>query len=61
LFDTDILTSLKEIETPGNFDDCTVVTSSGVGGNPAANAVQLREHAAHKALDMNMIVVRAGV
>jgi hypothetical protein len=47
-------TSLKESETPGNLDDCIVVTPSGLGGNDAANAVSAKEHAATEIFSVNM-------
>lgn len=34
-FSWERLTSLYEMETPGNLVDCTTVTFSGVGGNAA--------------------------
>lgn len=52
-----LLTSLNEIDTPGNFDDCRVVTPSGVGGNDAAKAGSASEHATHRAVKESIVAV----
>jgi hypothetical protein len=54
-----LLTSLNEIDTPGNFDDCRVVTPSGVGGNDAAHAAIVIEHTTQRAAKESIVAVRA--
>jgi hypothetical protein len=43
-----VVTSLYDIEYPGNFADSTTVTPSGLGGNEAPDVSSASEHTAHE-------------
>jgi hypothetical protein len=51
------LTSLYEMETPGNFTDGITVTPRGFGGNEAAETVSAREQNATKSHTLNMTLL----
>jgi hypothetical protein len=50
------LTSLKDMDTPGNFSDSTTVMPSGLGGNDAADASSASEHVA-QACSLNILFI----
>lgn len=54
-----MLTSLYDIDTPGNLVELTIETPSGFGGKDAAEAASIKGHTAEIARIVNTIVVQS--